>query len=67
MFAISLPNDDHISIRYCPELLGRCVQIMERETLLCRNCRNCRVQLSLIVIHRQNLAFIYMLTVMGLN
>jgi len=45
MFAVNLPNNDHIYIWLfldsLVELVGRCVHIMERETMLCQPLKLC--------------------------
>jgi len=66
MFAVNFQDNDHIYIWLfldsLMELVGRCVHIMERETMLCQP-RNCVAP----VTHRQYLAFMYVLTVMCLQ
>jgi hypothetical protein len=47
MFAVNLPNNDHIYVWLfldnLMELVGRCVQIMEREPMLCQPQKLCCV------------------------
>lgn len=54
MFAVNLPNNDHIYIWLfldnLMELVGRCVHIMERETMLCEPQKLCCIHYTKAVL-----------------